>query len=499
MPNESLFPVNAEYDEYCGDWKQARDWVAGEKAVKDAGTEYLPKLDEMTNGEYKSYKERTKFFGATGRTLNGLIGMLFRRDPKKNLIGIELETFGKDVDLQGQTINEYANEIAKDVMAVGRGGTLIDFNLQEKRSYFAFYCAESICDWEVTRRFGKMMLTRLVLHEYVDDEAPAKIGDFDPNVENQKQKIEQLRVISLIGETEQALQCVIERWQMQETGSGKKKKSEWVKLPDILTVTRNGVALTFIPFVFHSSEISGECCCKPPLMDIISVNIHHYRISADYNHAIFFAGTPTAWVAGFPTESKLRIGSSVAWVSENVLAKAGYLEFTGQGIEPIRQALEDDKRDMAILGARLLEEQKRDSEATETVRIRQTGETSILSNIADNLSKTLTRAIKIAAWWVTLQAATPEDITDENASFAIQKDFIESKMDPAELTALTTTWLRGGISHDTYLDNLRKGEVLPDGITNDDERIRIEEGMPMLTSLIKAQQPPQPKPQPANK
>jgi len=77
-------PVNsthAEYDANANAWLRARDVFAGEDAVKAAGVRYLPRLDSQTDEEYAAYKSRASFFNATGRTTDGFVGLIFRREP----------------------------------------------------------------------------------------------------------------------------------------------------------------------------------------------------------------------------------------------------------------------------------------------------------------------------------------------------------------------------------------------------------------------------------
>jgi hypothetical protein len=59
----------------------------------------------------------------------------------------------------------------------------------------------------------------------------------------------------------------------------------------------------------------------------------------------------------FHKASSLRIGSSTAWVTETPGATAGFLEFTGQGLETFERAR--DERLLAMLGSRVLEGQKK--------------------------------------------------------------------------------------------------------------------------------------------
>ena len=51
----------------------------GEDAVKAAGEKYLPRLDSQNEEEYSAYKARASFFGATARTLEEYLDLVFRR------------------------------------------------------------------------------------------------------------------------------------------------------------------------------------------------------------------------------------------------------------------------------------------------------------------------------------------------------------------------------------------------------------------------------------
>jgi len=149
--------------------------------------------------------------------------------------------------------------------------------------------------------------------------------------------------------------------------------------------------LPLLPFVFHGPRHSRPSVDKLPLADIIAQNLDHYRLDADYKHGVHYTALPTAWVSGFDKTATLRIGSSTAWVSETEGARAGYLEFTGQGLSTFERAMDRDERLMAVLGSRLLEGQKRVGETAQAIELRQSGENSILGSVASSVSESLTQ------------------------------------------------------------------------------------------------------------
>ena len=153
--------------------------IAGEDAVKAAGLRYLPPLDAQTDGEYEKYLARASFFIATARTAQGFVGLIFRRLPfiklpdQDNLssspgssvasphqtgqaspkqrggapsaLGRALAAFKNDADMLGRPLVNYAKNVVNEVIAVGRAGTLIDWEGDvENRVYASLYDAENI-------------------------------------------------------------------------------------------------------------------------------------------------------------------------------------------------------------------------------------------------------------------------------------------------------------------------------------------------------------------
>lgn len=471
MPVNSTHP---EYDENITAWARARDVVAGEDAVKAGGQKYLARLDAQSDEEYSAYKSRASFFNATARTGDGYVGLIFRRPPFVKLPEAEsalsraLSDFKNDADMLGTPLVSYAKNVASEVISVGRGGTLIDWEGDvERRVYASLYTAEQILNWRVERVNGRNIPTLIVLHEGTSAD---KHGD--PFVADSQEQIRVLRLVPGEMPNDGAAQphsCVVEIWRRMEKKS--RSKEEW-KLAETRTPLRLGKALPLLPFVFHGPAHSQPGVQKLPLADIIAVNLDHYRLDADYKHGVHFTALPTAWVSGFDKASSLRIGSSTAWVTETPGATAGFLEFTGQGLETFERARDRDERLMAVLGSRLLEDQKRVGETAMAIELRQSGENSILGNIAFNVSASLRQVLRWAYWWNSTEES-PDDVTDEQVHIELNSDFSTKGLSAQEITAIVAAWQAGAISRDTMSELFRRGEVLPEGRTNEEEEALI--------------------------
>ncbi len=478
MPVQSTHP---DYDTNLSAWSRARNVVAGEDAVKAAGEIYLPRLDSQSDDEYLAYKTRASFFNATSRTADGLVGLLFRRDPlirlpehgtggpthHMNALGRALHGCVNDADLLGTRLVSYAKNVVQEIILVGRAGTLVDWEgAGEKRAYAAFYTAEQIINWHSERVNGRNVLTLVVLKE-ISQKPKLDADEFQPET------VEQLRVLKLVpngspsADGKQAWAYQVEIWQ-QSASKQRRTKGNW-EIVEKLTPLRLGQPLPLIPFVFHGLRHSLPDVDKLLLADIIAVNLDHYRLNADYKHGLHFTALPTAWVSGFEKTDSLRIGSSTAWVAEAPGATAGFLEFTGQGLMTFERALDRDEQLMAVLGSRMLEAQKLVGESADAIELRQSAENSVLSAVSLSVSDSLTHILRWVYWWNSTEA-TPEAISHDAVMVKLNTDFSAKGMASDKITALVSAWQAGAISRDTMFDLFRAGEVLPTGRSNEEEQ-----------------------------
>ena len=511
MPANS---THLDYDASLPSWLRARDVIAGEDAVKTGGIKYLPRLDSQSDDEYDGYKSRACFFNATSRTADGFLGLLFRRDPEVKLpdrhagVGGALRVFTDDVDLMGTSLFTFCKGVVGEILAVGRCGTLIDWagsgasrwqghsQSVEERAYVVRYAAEDILNWQTQRINGRNVVTMIALREIV--ERPDNDDQFAVKI------TETVRVLKLEVLPDGGTRYVVEIWQVLADGHRAKSPSSWLgnfwsgpkssqtktewTLVESRVPLRLGKPLPLIPFVFHGPRNALPDVDKMPLADIISVNLDHYRLDADYKHGLHYTALPTAWVSGFDKTSELRIGSSTAWVAETPGAVAGFLEFKGHGLSTFENAQNRDERLMAVLGSRMLEDTKRVGETADAIELRQAGENSILMTLALSVSDSISQVLRWVYWWNSTEQY-PEDISESLVLLQINTDFTAKGLTAMELTAIVSAWQAGAISQATMFDLFRKGEVLPTGRTDDEEKNLVRAGLATLKNQNGQQNP----------
>ena len=111
-------------------------------------------------------------------------------------------------------------------------------------------------------------------------------------------------------------------------------------------------------------------------------------------------------------------------------------------------------------------------ESAEAIELRQSGEHSILSNIALSVSESMSQVLRWAYWWNSTEA-TPEDVTAEQTTLELNTDFSTKGLSAQEIQSIVGAWQAGAISRDTMTDLFRRGEVLPEGRSSGEEMKRI--------------------------
>lgn len=464
-------PVDTPHHKYSAHikkWQRVRDVLAGEDAVKAQGAEYLPILGGQTTTQYEAYKRRALFYNASARTVKGLVGAIHGKPPQIELPG-RMSDFEDAWGAKNESIKQVAKEATTEVLSLGRLGLYVDAQTDgDSDPFVTLYFAENIINWRTTRRSGRDVLNLVVLREEVSEPGDDQFVD---------DIIPQFRVLKLVASenvvddegnqvTEDPSVFIVEIWR-KDPSKVDDKEDQWVLVDTIVPRARGGRTFDSIPFVFINPDSASAEVEPSPILDMVNVNLSHYRTSADLEHGRHFTALPTAWVAGFdPETTSLVIGSQKAWVSENENAQAGFLEFTGKGLGHLSDALKEKQQLMAVLGARLLEEQKADAEAAETVRLRHTGERSILAGVAAAVSEGIKKALEFTALYI--------GAPDASIGVQLNDDFNLVGLDHQTLQTLMAGLQEGSISWDTFFFNLKRGEFYPEGRTAEEEQTLIE-------------------------
>lgn len=471
----SVTNLHKEYDKFKWQWKRCRDVISGKDALLQNGLSrerftgslynpnfnvdvYLPRLVNQTDQEYMAYAERAGFFNATGRTLDALTGLIFAKNPQWEL-PTAIERYADDITLTDTNLREFAEQVVEQQIAVGRVGIMVDYPADAPtnvsvaaaealnlRPFLRWYSTETIINWRSTFVRGVEVLTLVVLKETVEVRQDEFTSD----------DVDQYRVLDL---TPEGYRVRV----MSEDGA---------VLSEAFPLQR-GQRMQYIPFVILGASSASVEVQKPPLMDLVDTNISHYRNSADYEHGLHFTGLPTPYVAGVQLQEgqTLSVGSMSAWVFPDPSAKADYLEFKGDGLETLRNAMKDKEQRMAVLGARMLMNDTRGAEAVGTMELRTAADRSLLASIARAASDAIAKALNIMAEWV----GAPQTCT-----FSLNTDYGASRLQPQMMQQLVSAYQSDAIPLSVLFENLQRGEIISQAMTFEEYEAQLDDEGPSI-------------------
>jgi hypothetical protein len=425
-------PVSTPHPEYSRDirmWTLLRDCYEGEEAVN------LPKLAEDSPDEYDAYRMRASFFPALTRTVDGLVGGVFRVEP---IVEFPEQDWADDVTLTGMNIPQLSKLLTTECAIQARVGVLVDWDDVHQRPFLTVYPTETILNW------GR---DYVVLREKIYE--PGMSGDIFAT-----RTVIRYRFIQKLPE-----------------GGAKVETYEQVSIPN---KAEEGVSPTpsstrfirpvmpdpdFFPFVFIRPLGDAITYARPPLLGLARVNLSCYLNSADLENGRHLTALPTPWIADDDIKNeiksnpgmKIKLGSKAAFILGRG-SQAGFLEYTGQGLGALERAIEQKKSEMAALGAMMILQQRKQVESSETARIHASAQTSIMGNIVTGTENGVRKALDLMLRLANRKAAF---------KFTMNRDFVEVAMDPTELLALVQTWQAGGFDQEILAWNLKKAGYVP--------------------------------------
>lgn len=434
---------------YYPQYQLIDDCIAGEQRVKMRGAKYLPVPGDFEPaGEttrYNNYLNRAVFYGVAGRTLDGLVGRVFTRDAVVKVPPI-LNPVLEDANGEAVTLDQTTQKAVATVLAKGRAGYHVDYPRVENvtaaqlasgdvKPAIHLYQPQQIVNWRKIRRRGRDVLTLVVLMEFYTIE----VDNFAS-----RQAI-QYRVLRLNGNV-----YTTELWRQV---AGETRGFSLFEGP-FVPLNNAGQPYDEIPFRFIGPRESGSDIEKPPLYDLCSLNMAHFRNSADYEESCYSTGQPTLWASGLTQQ----------WVDEVLkgqvkLGARGMLPLPENGNAGLLQsepntmpfeAMGHKEKQMVALGAKIVEQRSVQRTATEASQDEE-AESSVLSSVARNVSKATLWALQ----WCGYFTGVPE----ASIQFELNTDFDLAELSEGLRAQLIKEWQAEAITFGEMRSNLRRAGI----------------------------------------
>lgn len=448
--NISLFTLppwtHPEVLYWFGEWKMIRDCAAGEKEVKLERQLYLPAFESMDGAEYEDYLDRATFYNFTGRTIRAMTGSIFARAYVIEGMPARLEDRLSNISQDNADFETFSKWIAKELLTLGRVGVLVDLPGVPSTTpapYLVGYTAENILDWTtaVDPETGRLFLQRLVLRELKMGTPTAATGT--------KQYHARYRVLEMVGGV-----------YTQSLYEAQNADANLDMEPVVTIPLSRGEPLDFIPFHVFSPTMTDLRVETPPLLDIASLNISHYRSYAHLEQGRFFTGFPVYYAEvgqGDQGGADYELAPNRVWEVQSG-SKPGLLEFNGQGLKFLENALDQKEQQASSLGGRMIGVRTTAvAESDNQVKLKDRNEQSILLDISKSLDLGFTRLLQV---WVRLSGGNAAEVKATNIEFS--KDFLFDGIGAREFRAIQSMYMDGVIPIDVVYAYLHKAGVIPD-------------------------------------
>lgn len=432
---------------YLRQYDVIRDCIAGEMEVKHKKTKYLPSPNpgDVTPAgiaRYDSYLTRAVFYNVAQRTVGGMVGQIFLRDPIVEVPKI-LEPIIEDATGGGVPLQQMAMDIAGHTLPYGRAGLFIDYPQADMPTSLADLMDGSvgpkfiavkpwdILNWSVTRIGSDLVLNLVVFKEEYFDQTDGYTTVLRSRY----------RVLRLVNNDYYQLEV----YENKLGGAA-----------DVTAVPKDAKGQTFdrLPFTFVGSDTNDSRMSNPPMYDLCALNIAHYRNSADYEESIFLTGQPTPWASGLTEEwVKNVMGDKIGLGSRAIVMLPVGGSFGIEQVEPntiAKEGMEQKEAQMLALGAKLVEGSQTVRTATEAT-YDNVSETSILSQVAKNTSD----AIEFGLGWAADFVGAPKDAIE----YDLNTEFDLVNLSPQERMQLLKEWQSGGISFTEYRASMRRAGI----------------------------------------
>lgn len=460
--NPNVAFIRPELAELLPEYQTIRDALSGECTVKAQTEKYLP----MPNGHdrspenkarYKAYLMRAVFYNVTRRTVLAMIGQVFGKDPTKKL-PTTLKMLDKNASGTGTSLDQLAQMSLGQNIAYARTGVFVDFPetngavSQEQtetgqiRPTMYVYSPMEIINWRVTEDGADEKLSLVVLIEGYP------VSDDGFEVKNSAQ----FRVLKLDKEGNYIQEIWKEPKPSSWDGYSVPRRGNFQLNKTIKPTGPDGAPIKSIPFWFIGSSNNDINPDKPNMYDMASINMAHYRNSADYEEACYMVGQPTV----------VAVGLTEDWVNKVL---GGKLTFGSRGGIPLpadadakllqaeertmlKEAMDTKERQLTALGAKLVEQKTVQRTATES---KQDGasQNSVLKSCTMNVSTAFTAALRYASW---LMGGVPDDETIE---YTLNTDFDIDELTPDLLRLVIEFWQKGMLTFKESRAFLRRANM----------------------------------------
>ncbi len=476
---------NRAYQAMQAGWQIVRDVAGGALTLRAKGRDYLPQFPAEHEKKYEIRRKTATLFNCFGRTVQGLVGMIFKKNPVLSADVPEVirgraeetdeagavmrpraEGHWENIDLAGTHGDVFCREVVEDALteghafvlvdmqkALGRGATLEDEIKAGLRPYWVKYKACQAVNFRAVKINGQLAIGQITFEE----ETCEPDGAFG------EKEVKRYRTFTL-----EEYADVVTRAAGYRVRFELKRKTQADNGEEIFAVDDEGYISGFdrIPVAVVYGRKVGFLQSQPPLLDLALLNVSYYQKKSDRDNNLHLCGSPTPVFSGVPDDWNLLVTGSGFGIKLPTGATGAYMEPEGVALEESRKDLEELRGEMAALGLSALEGGPQvKATATETI-IDFTQESSEIETVARSAQDGFELCLQFHAKYLNLPSGGSISLGSHLKALRLTQAQVQaySNMAAASQLSLLTLW-----------EILERGDALPDTFNAVTEQQRLKE------------------------
>ena len=428
-----------------------RDVIAGTRAVKKAGTRYLPyafKQQAEDDESYQRYKMQVPFYPAASRAHDGFMGMAFRKEPVAELPP-RTSQIKSIITNRGDSLERLAKYTFAE--AITGHALLVTDHPASKATSLATAIDEGIRPFINLYKFEHILEYTVGIVRNMQKPIRVRLLDNDETVRLYKLDKDGFVVIELYKKVEGSF------------------PPEGAPTQTFKPTDANGNRIVDIPV--DPVSLDGEFHpTTGPLDNVVETNLDHYLKQGQLTVLTLYGISPFLFFSG------VERGTDIDWVPGGVFcdpekeAKPYVVSVPADHAIPLEHQLQSLEDRLATLTSRILARHKPVAEAAETEAMRQGAENSVLAMIANSVSEAIEKALQRVAMFLGEEGSV---------RFQINTDYIPANLDANQIKALLELNQAGRYSDESLFYKLRDGGQYDETLTYDEEKKRIAASTPV--------------------
>lgn len=448
------------YDAMRSKWGLIDTLLGGTKAMRAAGTTWLPREEKEEVLAYRNRLERSFLYGGFKDTIKKYGNKPFTKPVTlQGEVPDRLKPIEDNADGTGRNLSRCAEEWFSEALKRGLTHVLIDYpsvpddlskrdeDVMALRPVFIHVSPANLLGWRSEAVNGIQRLTHIRIHETAT-EPDGNYGEIS---------VERIRVYNT------------DTWEIWQKKGDEKEF--------VLTNSGNH-SFNGVPLVTLYLEETGFMTADPPFEDLAWLNLAHWQSYSEQRNILRFTRFGLLFAKGWNREELDKgvvIGPNRFLGSTNQEADLKYVEYNGAGLEAGQKDLEHLEEQMEVLGLQPMLSRSANVKATGQV-INADGKDSAIQTWIRGLEAVIRQCYEYAAQWINIELS-------EDFKADVFSEFALTEQAASDINALVSARQSGDMSRETFLREIKRRGIISDMVDIDAEIAAIEAEGPSMIDM----------------